>query len=160
MVQCLDTITSFWGVQCPAHRCPRCQDVRFACKLGMRYVYAIIKHHTRDPANVCCVVVCAVRMFMAPFIRWLPPRSLLRFVVHVKPWCMRTLAGFTTQNYDSCFRRMANSPKFQNIASRMFAGFRAYASTQKICPRPDEGCSSDLSVVIQSACDLNFITVR
>ena len=55
---------------------------------------------------------------------------------------------------------MANAPRYQNVAGRMLVGFYAYDGKRKICMRPGKGCSGNLNMVIQSACDLNFIAVR
>lgn len=64
-----------------------------------------------------------------------------------------------TVNYKVCFRAMVNSPRYQNVASRMLVGHYAYDGKKKICMTPGRGCVANLRTVIRSACDLNFIAL-
>lgn len=55
---------------------------------------------------------------------------------------------------------MLRRPTYQNVASRMFAGYYAYDERYPMCIESMKGCSADLHTVLTTACDLNFITLR
>lgn len=74
------------------------------------------------------------------------------------------------QDYESCFQEMIDSPRHQNVASKMLCGHHAYNGNTKVCSRrrigdsaPDDGgplvCQEDTAGVIKGACRLNFVTI-
>lgn len=64
------------------------------------------------------------------------------------------------QDYEQCFLEMTQTPKFQNVASKMISGHYAYDAKKRLCLQDDqEECSETLESVLHGACDLNFITM-
>lgn len=63
-----------------------------------------------------------------------------------------------SQDYEECFLEMTNLPRYQNVASRMFAGHYAYDGDVRLCLREDsEDCDETLESVLAGTCNLNFI---
>lgn len=67
------------------------------------------------------------------------------------------LSGFW-QDYRGCFQKMTAMSRYQNIASRMFAGHEVYDAEVKMCLEDDsEGCSDSLASALAGTCNVNFI---
>ncbi|CAM9825520.1 unnamed protein product [Ascophyllum nodosum] len=75
-------------------------------------------------------------------------------------------------DYESCFQEMIDSPRFQNVASKMLCGRNAYDDSTRMCSKrdvpsslpafdsfPADSCREDMTAVIGSACHLNFVTI-
>lgn len=65
-----------------------------------------------------------------------------------------------TQDYEVCFRKMADTIRYRNVASRMMSGHSAYAEKTLVCLKRDEpNCNEDVASVIAGACSVHFITM-
>eukprot|EP00904_Undaria_pinnatifida_P002324 jgi/Undpi1/12092/HiC_scaffold_4.g01790.m1 len=63
-------------------------------------------------------------------------------------------------DYEECFAEMTNLPRYQNIASRMFAGHDVYDGDVRVCLQEDsEDCAETLATVVAGACNLNIIII-
>ena len=78
-------------------------------------------------------------------------------------------ARYLHQDYEPCFQEMIESPQYQNVASKMLSGHRAYDPSARVCTEHDPPssssapgrpvCKADTADVIKGVCQLNFITI-